>query len=121
MLIQVLKSKIHRAVVTHADVEYEGSITLDQTLMEAAGLFENERVDVWNVTNGNRLATYVMAPAEPGSGIVCINGAAAHLVRKGDVVIIASYAWIEASERSRHRPKKVIVGEGNGVRVVKNI
>lgn len=121
MLIQVLKSKIHRAVVTHADVRYEGSITLDQVLMEAAGLYENERVDVWNVTNGNRLSTYVMAPAEPDSGIVCVNGAAAHLVKKSDLIIVASYAWIDVKERAKWKPKKVIVAGNNHVKVVKNV
>jgi len=121
MQIQVLKSKIHRAVVTHADIQYEGSITLDQELMEAAGLYENEKVDVWNVTNGYRLSTYVMSPAEPGSGIVCINGAAAHHIHVDDIVIIASYGWIDVKDRSRHKPKKVVISEGNRIKVVKNI
>lgn len=121
MMIQVLKSKLHRAQVTHADVNYEGSITIDANLMEAAGFYENERVDIWNVTNGNRLSTYVMAPAEPGSGIVCVNGAAAHLVRPSDVIIIASYAWIDVKERNKHKPKKVVIGPKNTVKLVKNV
>ena len=121
MMIQVLKSKIHRAVLTQADLDYEGSITIDQNLMEAAGLYENERVDVWNVTNGNRLSTYVMAPAEPGSGVICINGAAAHLIRQGDIVIIASYAWIDAKKRHNHKPHKVVVNEKNQIKIVKHI
>lgn len=120
MNIQVLKSKIHRAVVTHADVEYEGSVTLDANIMEAAGLLENERVDIWNVTNGNRLSTYAMTPAEPGSGIVCINGAAAHLMNVGDVVIIASYAYVNEEEYKKHKPTKVIIEGQNKIKVVKH-
>ena len=121
MLIQVLKSKIHRATVTQANLEYEGSITLDQSLMEAAGLYENERVDIWNVTNGERLSTYVMAPAEPGSGMICVNGAAAHKVRTGDVIIIASYAWIEPSSAKKHKPLKVLVTPQNQIKTVKHV
>ncbi len=121
MMLQVLKSKIHRVTVTHADIEYEGSITMDQTLMESAGLYENERVYIWNVTNGNRLSTYVMAPAEPGSGVICINGAAAHKVKVGDVVIIASYAFIDEKEAKSHKPTKVIAGPRNTVKVIKHV
>jgi aspartate 1-decarboxylase len=121
VLLQLLKSKIHRAVVTHADVNYEGSITLDKTLMEASQLVENELVHVWNVTNGSRITTYAMAPAEPGSGVVCINGAAAHLVNVGDIVIIASFAQVEATEAKKHKPIKVIVGDKNTVKVVKHV
>lgn len=121
MLIQVLKSKIHRAVVTHANVAYEGSITLDQNLMEAAGLYENEKVDIWDVTNGARLSTYAMTPAEPGSGVCCINGAAAHLIKEGDIVIIASYGFVDVKERQKHKPLKVIVGPENTVDRVKTI
>ena len=121
MLIQVLKSKIHRALVTHADVNYEGSITLDAKIMRAAGLYENEMVHIWNVTNGQRLSTYVMAPAEAGSGVVCINGAAAHLVNVGDIVIVASFAALDEKEAPRHKPVKVIMGEKNDIRVVKNV
>jgi aspartate 1-decarboxylase len=120
MFIKVLKSKIHRAVVTHADVNYEGSITLDQELMEAAGLMENEEVHVWDVTNGNRLMTYTMTPAEPGSKVVCINGAAAHLVNVGDQVIIASYAYVDPKEYKQHKPKKVIVSGKNDIKIIKH-
>ena len=121
MLLNVLKSKIHRAVVTHADVNYEGSISLDLNLMEAAGLYENELVHVWNATNGNRITTYVMTPAERGSGTVCINGAAAHKVHVGDIVIIATFAHVDEKDIKNHRPNKVIVGPNNAVRVVKHV
>lgn len=121
MLLNILKSKIHRATVTHADVNYEGSITLDQNIMEAAQLNENELVHVWNVTNGNRITTYAMAPAAPGSGIVCINGAAAHLVNVGDIVIIASFAHIDKKMAKSHKPTKVIMGEKNTIKHIKHI
>ena len=108
----LLKSKIHRARVTDANLEYEGSVTLDAALMEAAGILPYERVEIYDVTNGARLATYAMR-GEPGSGIVCINGAAAHLVRPGDVVIIASYADYDESETRDHRPRVLLVDEHN--------
>lgn len=120
MMIEVLKSKIHRAVVTHADVNYEGSITMDQELMEAAGFLENERVHIWNVTNGERFNTYVMAPAEPGSKVICINGAAAHKVNIDDVVIIASYAQVSLQEAKAHKPTKVIISGHNQIKTIKH-
>ena len=89
MNIEVLKSKIHRATVTQADLDYIGSITIDENLMDAVNLIENEKVDIYDVTNGNRLHTYVIK-GKRGSGVIGINGAAAHLVKKGDIVIIAS-------------------------------
>ena len=107
--------------MTEANLEYEGSITLDQSLMEAAGLVENERVDIWNVTRGTRISTYVMAPAEPGSGMVCINGAAAHHMSVGDIVIIASFAMMDIKETKKHKPLKVLVTPGNQVKVVKHV
>lgn len=90
-LRQMLKSKIHRATVTEADVNYVGSITLDSDLLERVDLWPGELVHVWNVTNGERLETYVIA-GEPGSGVVCMNGPAAHRIRQGDVVIVAAFA-----------------------------
>jgi aspartate 1-decarboxylase len=108
----LLKSKIHRATVTEANVEYEGSISIDARLMEAADLLPWERVDVWDCTNGARLATYAI-PAEPGSGEICINGAAAHLVKPGDVVIIASFAEIEDAEAHGHEARRVFVDAAN--------
>ncbi len=93
MLRLMLKSKIHRATVTEADLNYEGSLTLDEDLMDAAGLKPFEGIQVYNITNGSRLETYVIT-GERGSGTICINGAAAHLTGPGDLVIIASYTWL---------------------------
>ncbi len=108
----MLKSKIHRATVTGADLNYEGSITLDADLMALADILPNERVDVWNVTSGTRLHTYAI-PGIPGSGVVCINGAAAHLVAKGDVVIIASWQEMEDEQAKNHVPTVVFVNKDN--------
>lgn len=109
----LFKSKIHRATVTHADLHYEGSLSLDAELMRAADIFPFERVDVWNVTNGNRLQTYALE-AEPGSGIVCVNGAAAHHHRPGDLVIVATFAEAESESEARAwRPKVVRVDARN--------
>lgn len=108
----MLKSKIHRATVTGADLDYEGSITLDGDLMALADILPNERVDVWNVTSGTRLHTYAI-PGTPGSGVVCINGAAAHLVAKGDVVIIASWLEMEDEQAKNHVPTVVFVNKDN--------
>jgi aspartate 1-decarboxylase len=114
MEITLLKSKIHRAVVTQADLNYVGSITIDRMLMEAAGIVEYERVEIADVDNGNRLATYVIA-GEAGSGIVCLNGAAAHCVTVGDKVIIMAYAKMSPEEAQAHRPQVVFVDENNQV------
>ena len=108
----LLKSKIHRATVTDADLDYEGSVTIDGALMDAANIVEHERVEIYDVTNGSRLATYAMRGPE-GSGVVCINGAAAHLVRPRDLVIIASYAEYDESECRAHQPRVVLVDEQN--------
>jgi len=104
----LFKSKIHRATVTAADVDYEGSVTVDPLLLEAADIWPWERVDVWDVTNGARLSTYAI-PGERGSGVVCINGAAAHRVHPGDVVILATFASMEEDEAALHRPRVVLV------------
>jgi aspartate 1-decarboxylase len=108
----MMKSKIHRATVTDANLHYVGSVTIDPELMEAADILENEKVDVLDVTNGNRLTTYAI-PGAPGRGEVCLNGAAAHLVHKGDLVILVSYAEYEEEEARRHRPRVVFVDENN--------
>ena len=113
----MLKSKIHRATVTEADLNYEGSISLDQDLMNAADLVEYEQVDVYNITNGQRLTTYAIT-GEAGSGMVRINGAAAHLVSPGDLVIVASYAQFEPAELARHKPRIVLVDKHNRVREI---
>lgn len=103
MLIEVLKSKIHRVTVTEADLDYIGSITIDEALMDAAGIIENERVDIYNITNGERLSTYAIR-GERGSGVIGINGAAAHKVHVGDLVIIATYAHMEPDEARQWHP-----------------
>ncbi len=108
----LLLGKIHRAIVTRADLDYVGSITIDQDLIDAAGFLENEKVDIYDVTNGSRLATYVI-PAARGSGEIGINGAAAHLVKPGDLVIIAAYGWMKEKQAKKHRPKVVLVNEQN--------
>jgi aspartate 1-decarboxylase len=112
MIRTLLKSKIHRATVTEADLHYEGSVTIDAELMEAADLVSYEQVDIYDITNGNRLTTYVI-PGGPGSGTICINGAAAHLVSPGDLVIIASYADYAEHEARGHEPRVVLVDAAN--------
>jgi aspartate 1-decarboxylase len=111
----LFKSKIHRARVTQADVDYEGSVTIDASLMEAADIAPFEHVHVWNVTRGTRLETYAIR-GEPGSGVICINGAAAHLMQPGDLVIIATFADVDESEVRGWRPRVVLVDEHNRVR-----
>lgn len=111
----LFKSKIHRARVTHADLDYEGSVTVDASLLEAAEIVENEHVHVWNVTRGTRLETYALR-GEPGSGVICMNGAAAHLMKPGDLVIIATFAEYDPEEVRGHRPKAVLVDEHNRIR-----
>jgi aspartate 1-decarboxylase len=108
----LMKSKIHRARVTDANLHYVGSVTLDPYLMEAADILPYERVEIYDITNGNRLATYAI-PGAPGRGEVCINGAAAHLVQRGDLVILVTYAEYEEWEARGHQPRVVLVDEGN--------
>ena len=108
----LLKSKIHRATVTDADLHYQGSVKVDPLLMAAADLLPHERVEIYNVTNGERFATYVIA-GTPGRGEVVINGAAAHKARRGDLVILATYAEYEAEELRDHHPTLVFVDEKN--------
>lgn len=103
MLVNVLKSKIHRVTVTEADLDYIGSITIDEALMEAAGIIENEQVDIYNITNGERFHTYAIK-GERGSGVICINGAAAHLASVGNLIIIASYAMMDLEEARQWHP-----------------
>lgn len=111
----LMKSKIHRATVTDADLNYEGSVTLDADLMAAADIVEHEQVHIYDVTNGARLTTYAI-PGIRGSGEVCINGAAAHLVKPGDVVIIVSYGEFTDQESREHTPAVVFVDEQNKIR-----
>ena len=112
MLRTMLKSKIHRATVTQADLHYVGSLTIDADLMKAADIVEGELVQVVDITNGARLETYAIT-GEPGSGIIGINGAAAHLVHPGDMVIIMTYAQLEPHELAAHQPTVVHVDEAN--------
>ena len=114
MLRMMLKSKVHRATVTMADLDYVGSIEIDLNLMEAADLIENEQVHVWNVTTGDRFVTYSVEGPR-GSGVICVNGAAAHKANAGDLVIIASFTELEDEAARRHQPKLVFVDEHNRV------
>lgn len=114
MNLTLLKSKIHRAVVTQAELNYVGSITVDRALMDAAGIVEYEKVLVVDIESGSRLETYVIE-GEKGSGIICLNGAAARLVQTGDHVIIMSFCSMESSEVGNYQPIVVFVGEGNKI------
>ena len=112
MKLHLLKSKIHRATVTYADLDYEGSVTIDAQLMDLADILPFEAVHVWNVTQGQRLVTYAL-PGPRGSGVVCMNGAAAHLNRPGDLVILATFADLSPEEARAHRPKVLRVDARN--------
>ena len=112
MNLTMLKGKIHRATVTQCDLHYEGSITVDADLLKASGILVNEQVDVLNITNGARFTTYAI-PGEAGSGIIGINGAAARLCQKGDLVIICAYASMSEEEAKRHLPKIVLLNHDN--------
>jgi len=115
MLIKILKSKIHRAVVTDSLIDYPGSIGIDSAMMEAAGILPYELVLVADVTNGNRLETYVV-PEKRGSGKISILGAAARLMEKGDIVIIMNFAYLTPDEAKGFKPKVVVIGEKNGIK-----
>jgi aspartate 1-decarboxylase len=112
------KSKIHRATVTQADLDYEGSVTIDEDLMDAAGIWNYEAIHIWNVTRGTRLQTYAIKGPR-GSGTICVNGAAAHLNKPDDVVILATFAELEESEARAFVPKVVLVDRQNRI-VVKD-
>ncbi|TDQ75740.1 L-aspartate 1-decarboxylase [Sphingobacterium yanglingense] len=111
-MIEVMKSKIHRARVTQAELNYVGSITIDEDLMEAADILANEKVQIVNNNNGARLETYVI-PGERGSGTICLNGAAARMVQVGDIVIIISYALMDREEARTHQPRLVFPDDHN--------
>ncbi len=115
MNLTLLKSKLHRATVTQADLDYEGSITIDRDLMDEVGFLLNEQVDILNITNGNRLTTYVIE-GERGSGVIGINGAAAHLVNVDDLVIICAYAQMSEEEAKQFKPKVLLLDENNTVK-----
>lgn len=112
MNLRMFKSKIHRATVTHADLDYEGSVTIDQDLLDRASILPHEEIHIWNVTNGSRLMTYALAGPR-GSGAICVNGAAAHVTRPGDLVILATFAQMPAEEARVFRPTVVRVDESN--------
>jgi aspartate 1-decarboxylase len=112
MLRVMLKSKIHRATITEANLAYEGSLTIDADLMQGADILPYEMVHVYNVSNGNRFATYAIE-GDSGSGVICLNGAAAHKGEPGDLIIISTYATYEAAELKQHRPKVLLVDSGN--------
>lgn len=119
MKLTMLKAKIHRATVTRAHLDYEGSVTIDRTLLEAAGILPYERVEIYNVTRGSRLATYAIE-GEAGSGAIEINGAAAHLAGPGDLVILAAYCEMAPEEAPHHRPRLVFVDHGNRISETKS-
>jgi aspartate 1-decarboxylase len=112
----MLKGKLHRGTVTEADLNYEGSITIDEDLLDAAGLLVYEQVDVLNINNGQRFTTYTI-PGKKGSGEICINGAAARLVQKGDLVIICAYQQMEAQKARNFAPKVVLLDENNRIKL----
>jgi aspartate 1-decarboxylase len=111
----MMKSKIHRARVTDSNLDYEGSITIDETLMEAAEIIPYEQVQIYNVTNGERFTTYAIK-GERNSGVICINGAAAHKARKNDIIIIATYGTYEEKELATFKPKKVYADDSNRIK-----
>ena len=115
-MITMLKSKLHRGTVTQADLHYEGSITIDEDLLEAANMLVYEQVDVLNINNGARFTTYTI-PGKRGSGQICVNGAAARLVQKGDLVIICTYLQIEQEKARNFVPKIILLDENNKVKV----
>jgi len=118
LLLTLLKSKIHRAVVTGSDLNYEGSITIDKKLIEAANLNEFEKVEIYNINNGERFSTYVLLGKD---GEIALNGAAARLVHKGDLIIIACYAQFDEKELKSFRPKIVFVDSNNIITGIKKI
>ncbi|MGL6015601.1 MAG: aspartate 1-decarboxylase [Selenomonadaceae bacterium] len=120
MILNMLKAKIHCAVVTEANLQYMGSITIDEELMKAAHILPNERVQVVDNNSGARLETYVI-PGKAGSGVICLNGAAARLVQPGDVVIIMAYAFMEETEAVAHVPTVVMVDEKNAIREIRHV
>lgn len=112
MYRNMLRSKIHRATVTGANLDYEGSVTIDTELLDRADILPHQEVEIWNVTNGERFRTYAL-PGQPGSGVICINGAAAHKAREGHLVIIATFGWMTEEEARNWHPKVVFVDSQN--------
>jgi len=114
MQLTMLKCKLHRARVTHAELDYEGSCAIDARLLELSGIQEYEQIQIYNVTNGERFTTYAIV-AEAGSGVISVNGAAAHKARVGDRVIICAYAGLDAREAKAHKPRLIYCDEANRV------
>ena len=114
MLLEMLKGKIHRAVVQQAELNYVGSITVDPVLMDSAGIYEYEKVQIVDIENGSRFETYTIA-GKPNSGMICLNGAAARCVQKGDHIIIMAYCQLDDKEVKQHKPKVVFVNEQNEI------
>jgi len=114
MQVTLLKAKLHRARVSHAELDYEGSCAIDSQLLDAAGMLDYEQIQIYNVTNGERFTTYAMR-AEAGSGIISINGAAAHRAKPGDIIIICAYCQLNAAEAINHKPRLIYLNEHNKV------
>lgn len=115
MILTLMKGKIHRCVCTGADLNYNGSITVDPVLLEASGILPHEQVDVLDIANGARLTTYAIPSKKRGGGEITINGAAAHLIKKGDLLIICAYAQMDAKEAKKHEPKVILVDAKNQI------
>jgi aspartate 1-decarboxylase len=115
MLLNLLKAKIHRARVTQADLNYEGSITIDKNILEASGIQAHEQVHICDIDNGERFVTYVIE-GKAGSGVMCLNGAAARLVSVGDRIIVIAYCQVTAEEAKNHRPRVVLMDDSNGIK-----
>lgn len=115
----MMNSKIHRATITESDLNYVGSITIDEAIMEAVGILPNEKVAIVNNNNGNRFETYVIK-GERNSGVICVNGAAARLVQKGDIIIIISYCLVPEEKAATHQPKVAIMNEKNQIETIIN-
>lgn len=113
MQIEVLKSKLHRATVTNANLNYEGSITIGKEMLEAAGMIEYQKVDIYNINNGARFSTYIISG---GKGEICLNGAAARMAQQGDKIIIATYAWIDEKDADNWLPTVVLLDDGNEIK-----
>lgn len=115
MLLTMLKAKLHSATVTQCDLHYEGSVSIDQDLLDASGILPHEKVDIWNVTNGARIHTYALE-APRGSRTIGVNGAAARHFAVGDTVIIAAFCGVDAAEARQHAPTVVLLGDGNQIK-----
>ncbi len=119
MLLSMFKGKLHRATITHADINYVGSVTIDSDLLEKAGILPGEKVQIVNINNGERFETYTIS-GEAGSGMICINGAAARLVQVGDKVIIIAYALMDENEAKEFKPNVLVLNEDNRIIKIKN-